>query len=304
MKLFKDFDVMRCHDWAPRHAFFPAIVEPKIDGVRGICIRWPGRKANWTVVSRNAKPIFHAENITGELESALRGAEIKHGVVFDGELHAGSLRETISIVKAPAPRSPKRLLFHAFDVLPLSLATNREIDALQLHERRDYLEELMNRIGGYARKISLWGRASDENKIKMHLDFALRNGYEGIVLKRPDSYYVRGYSYNWLKRKATYTAEFRVTGWQEGTKRLKGMLGAVLVTNHQTVKANITALRGSITASVGGGFSDLERITFWQKPKRILNRIITVEFKMITQNKKDTIFSLREPQFIAVRDYE
>lgn len=102
-------------------------------------------------------------------------------------------------------------------------------------------------------------------------------GYEGLILRQGD---------RWLKVKPKDNADVYVVGYQPGTKRLKGMMGALL-TNY---------------GKVGTGFTDEQR-KWWQMmydlhgDEWLHTVLIEAEFMEWTKNG-----IMRHPRFKRIRD--
>lgn len=117
--------------------------------------------------------------------------------------------------------------------------------------------------------------------IKACLKDAVAAGYEGLVLRQRD---------HWLKVKPVETYDVKVTGIIEGTGKHKGRMGALMTD----------------MGKVGTGFTDAERITFWnwhlevyendmvQAP--IVGMVIEVECMQLTPAGK-----FRHPRFVRIR---
>ena len=85
-----------------------------------------------------------------------------------------------------------------------------------------------------------------------------------------------------MKIKAEETLDLYVTGWEPGTGKYEGMIGALIV-NHKGVPVN-----------VGSGLSDTLR---QEDPAEIVGRMIEVEYHEVTPDG-----SLRHPRFKRFRD--
>jgi len=105
----------------------------------------------------------------------------------------------------------------------------------------------------------------------------VKEGYEGLILRQGDK---------WLKVKPKDTADILITGYQAGTGKHKGKMGALL-----TAKGK-----------VGTGFTDEDR-AWWQMMydlhglQWLTKVLIEVEFMEYTSNGK-----FRHPRFIRIRD--
>ena len=85
-----------------------------------------------------------------------------------------------------------------------------------------------------------------------------------------------------LKLKVMSTIDLRVIGFEEGTNKNKGKLGAVLV----KYKGNIV--------KVGSGWKENDRDEIWNNQEKYLNVILEIAYFEETTNKDGT-YSLRFP---------
>ena len=124
----------------------------------------------------------------------------------------------------------------------------------------------------------------NKQELESYYKYLLNQGYEGLVLKKPNSPYIRGYTAEWLKMKEKDTFDLKVVGMYEGKGKYKGMLGGLI------------CKFGNREVKVGGGFTDIQRKNFWQFPGLIMSMTIEVSAQEKT-NKR----SLRNPNFVRVR---
>jgi DNA ligase-1 len=83
--------------------------------------------------------------------------------------------------------------------------------------------------------------------------------------------------------------DLAITGFEEGSGRLKGTLGRINV----EYKGN--------TLGVGAGFSDEQRKWFWENKDNLIGRVISVQYFEETQNANG-VPSLRFPVFKELRE--
>jgi ATP-dependent DNA ligase len=118
---------------------------------------------------------------------------------------------------------------------------------------------------------------------------ALENGFEGLILKERDHTVEFGKrSTSWVKDKfTTETVDLRISGFEEGTGRNAGKLGAVEVETED----------GHKLGKVGTGFSDTEREKIWRNKMAYKDEIIEVKFD-VDEGYED---GLRFPAFVRFR---
>lgn len=125
----------------------------------------------------------------------------------------------------------------------------------------------------------LMGRVIDPDDLKLKglMQLRLDQGDEGLVIRQ---LHKSGLFYVWLKVVPKKKADVRITGFKEGTGRLKGTLGSIQ-TKH---------------GSVGSGFDDAMRAKIWADRATLKGTIIEVEYREVTEAGK-----LRFPAFSRFR---
>jgi DNA ligase-1 len=123
---------------------------------------------------------------------------------------------------------------------------------------------------------------------------AIVGGYEGIMIKDPEAPYECKRSHAWLKLKPFIEVSLEVQDVEEGTGRNLDRLGALVCSGNDDDK--------SINVNVGSGFSDNDRIEFWNNRNSLIGQIIEVRADAVTQNQDGT-YSLRFPRFKGFRGF-
>ena len=118
--------------------------------------------------------------------------------------------------------------------------------------------------------------------------------YEGIMLKEPNDGYERKRTDSWLKLKPVITLDLTVIGVEEGTGRNAGRMGALVFSGIDDGR--------EITTNVGSGYSDSERVEYWENRELVLGCIGEVMADAITQNQNGT-YSLRFPRMHRFRGF-
>lgn len=257
------------------------VIEPKLDGLRCIGIYKNGEVS---FCSRNNKPLYNLESIGEELKILIqRSGSIGEALVFDGEIYAGNWNDTISVVHAKKAVDTSKLKYYIFDVVDFKSWSEKTSAPLSL--RRVALEGKV----GLSDKIKIISQYRIESIDKVRQQHAqnIKDGFEGSVLKRLSSKYSYGRSKSWVKWKEEITLDVLVEGYEEGTGRNEGRLGAFLCD-----------LDGK-KLKVGGGYSDEQRDDFWNRKDDIVGKIIEIKGQEIT---KDGV--VRFPVFLRERVYK
>ncbi len=190
--------------------FFPRTVQPKLDGVRMLATRKPdGRVA---LFSRTGKPFDHLVPCFKQDISAL-----PVGVVLDGELflRGAGFQNILSMVKNTSGGAERdRLMYNVYDVASLRAGfVEREAFIADLFKRHKF--KRLERVHSVVAKT-----AAD---VERHMDAAIRDGFEGIMLRDPSAMYENGKrSSSLLKYKRFKDAEFRIVGHAEASGKDTG----------------------------------------------------------------------------------
>lgn len=299
------FDCMLAHKFeVHRVKKWPVVAEPKLDGVRVLAfvdiakpsVHFFSRSGKeFTTFDHLKAPLLRLiDNFREDLvnTSGYDNADaeyfIEHldcedfAVVFDGEIVSGSFNKTVSEVRKKDSQATDAI-FNVFDILPMSLfSKDDKVPSKHTYtERRQVLTELLPT--GKSGPIHLLPRylVSSEAEIDTLYESVRARGLEGLIIK-DDAPYYRRRNHAWMKIKAEETLDLLVTGWEPGTGKYEGMIGALIV-DHKGVPVN-----------VGSGLSDEFRQS---DPDEIVGRLIEVEYHEITPDG-----SLRHPRFKRFRD--
>ena len=98
-----------------------------------------------------------------------------------------------------------------------------------------------------------------------------------------------------MKWKPTITVDLNIVGFEEGTGRNQGRLGALICEGEDNGRV--------IHVNVGSGLRDGDRDEFWSSRADLLDRVVEVEADAVTQNQDGT-YSLRFPRFVRFRGFE
>ena len=117
---------------------------------------------------------------------------------------------------------------------------------------------------------------------------AVKADKEGLMVNL-DVPYQRKRHKGILKVKRFYTMDLEITGFEEGSGRLEGTLGSLVV----DFKGN--------EVRVGSGFSDEQREEFWRNREELLGALCEVKYKEISKDKTSGAESLQFPVFVTLR---
>jgi len=277
---------------------FPVYASPKIDGIR--CTVFGG-----VAYSRSLKPIpnEYVQAWVKEFADVLDG--------FDGELVVGSktdpncMQNSMAVMRKSGEPA---FCFYVFDVYD---------PRAPYEERGTILDTLLQHVSPDDPRIALvpqYTATGPGRLVTLEAQF-LEWGYEGMMIRRPDSLYKFGRSTEreggLVKVKRFTDAEAEVIGFVEEmhngneaktdalghTERStakgglvgKGTLGAFIVADHGK----------SMTFNIGTGFTAEQRADFWNRRDELLGSL--VKYKSFDHGVKE---APRHPVFLGFRHRE
>ena len=262
----------------------------KINGVRGTYY-------NGEIISRSGKAIYGINHIINDISKLPFNA---NEYVFDGELIRKNIdnisdnenfRIGTGIINSNSEKKYE-ICFVIFDLIPTEEFDSGQ-SSLTYKARKKQLLELKRYIEDHnisnINIVDMLYDGTDQSEINKYLDIMLKDGKEGLILNRDNKYYRRRNS-GILKIKKFYNIDLQVIGFQEGTGRLQNKLGAFIV-NYKGNKLY-----------VGSGMTDEERTLFWNNRNALISRIIEIQYKDETADKKTKNKSLQFPIFITLRE--
>lgn len=275
-------------------------LEVKLDGVRVLAVVG-GKSVN--LFSRNGKPFENFPQIAATLEPILKALPSVQlggrGYVFDGEIVGESFQQLMRQAHRKSDAKTDGMVYHVFDVVPLpefregrwakDQATRLEI-LERFREKLDTTDCIRIMPG---MNVDL-DTAEGHDIMRRFAEASVEQGYEGIMIKSLDTPYECKRTSSWMKWKPTITVDLSIIGFEEGTGRNAGRLGAIIcegIDNGKTIKVN-----------VGSGFSDSDRDSYYQSRDTLLSQIVEVEADAVTQNQDGT-YSLRFPRFVRFRSF-
>jgi len=230
------------------------IIEPKYDGVRVVLMVENG---DVTALTRNGKRVENIENLLLEAR-----CELPDGV-YDCEVFDSSWNATLSaITKAGAPNI-HTIRLNVFDYLTLE-EWRRRSSHTPLLSRKHRLEQVLRNVDcKYVRKVPYF--IVDQSGINKYYERFTKEGFEGAIIKDPNSYYLFKRSNAWLKLKERDVQTYKVVGIEAGTGKYTHVLGALIVQD-----------RDGTTFKVGGGFTDKQRKEFWENRNSLIGQCVEV----------------------------
>lgn len=264
-------------------------ITTKLDGFRMIAIK--GLTGEIKFYSRVGQPV---EGLT-EIEADL--AALPCNVALDGELTISNYFDMPSkdaykaaskIIRLKGDTPKTGLTYRVFDCLPAEEFFSQK-SYTTYDQRRQTLESFPKMT--HVEVLPVLYRGDDTSKIIEWLDKITAEGGEGVMVNLVNSPYRFTRCWDIMKVKKFQSLDLEVIDLEEGSGRLAGILGAILV-----------RYKGGNIVRVGSGFSDEERALYWSQPGLILNRVCEIKFFEESTNADGT-FSLRFPTWVSnIRD--
>lgn len=296
-------------------------IEVKLDGVRVITIVYPSGTVN--MYSRNGKELVNFPHIVEQF--AKHAVLLREPTVFDGEVMSASFQDLMKQVHRKSDVQSNDAVLNLFDIVTLADFQAGVSSRTQI-ERSTWLKQWFEHVADHMPNVTIVGQELvDLNttdgcaRFKAINQQAIDGGYEGIMIKDPESIYETKRSYAWLKQKPYIEVTLKATAIEEGTGKNAGRMGAVQFDGEDDGKV--------ISVSVGGGWSDQQRAVIWAshtgKPvaweKREEGEVITIievpdrsiigdlaeiRADAATKNQdSENVWSLRFPRFKTWRGF-
>ena len=273
-------------------------IEVKLDGVRVLVAVKP---TGVTMFSRNGKEFHNFGHIAAEIEAVIKDYPFDYPIMLDGEVMSANFQDLMKQVHRKDNVQANDAVLHLFDIIPMGHFKNGGWDKPQ-HERsamvKDWVEQhtsVLKHVQALDwETVDLDTTEGQERFVGLNKQ-AVDGGYEGVMIKDVDAPYTCKRSHSWLKAKPFIEVTLEVTGYEEGTGRNVGRLGALVCSGHDDGK--------EITVNCGSGFSDDNRTEFWSDRDSLIGQLVEVRADAVTQNQDGT-YSLRFPRFKTFRGFE
>lgn len=272
---------------------YPAFAQPKLDGHRCIAVIKDGKATLW---SRTRKPITGLPHIIATLE---KWAEFE-GIVeltLDGELYNHAYKDNFedltSFIRNPEPKlGHEAVQYHIYDVAAEKLEQHHRVEELRCFFARNRFKDTLV----FVETIT----AADEDELMLAFERFQLQGYEGLMVRNAAGQYVGTRSADLQKVKEAVDAEFMVVGVEEGRGKLAGHAIFVCVTSEMDVVINKKTYHipagKEFRAKMKGETAKLKQ--YFENPKLAIGRMMTVEFRGVTNKTK-------VPRFpVALRFFE
>jgi DNA ligase 1 len=277
------FECMLAAKYDAKKQVFPALSQPKLDGMRCNVTRH-------AMKSRGGKPIHSAPHIHQAIVAS--GVFEKYpDAVFDGELYNHHLRDNfekiISLTRQTKPtqadleESAKMVEFHCYDFIQ------------SMNDTRDWKARVAVR-DEFVYPAFIVKVQTDIVHNRTELDELygqyLESGYEGQMIREPHAPYTMKRTKSLLKRKEFVDEEFEVVDVIEGDGNRSGMAGRVVLANFRDPGT-------TFRAGIKGG--EAKYVRMLKEKNLLVGKKATIRY----QNLSNAAVP-RFPVCVAIRDYE
>lgn len=261
-------------------------VTEKLNGVRATFI-------NNELIARSGTVFQGLEHITKELTDLS-----KAGFVVDGELTLlnknglsdnEAFRVATGILNSDEQYKTK-IGLTVFDIVPIDDFYSGN-PTITYSERRKLLDALnyCGQVNKYVKTVPILYHGNDQSQISILLEQMVREDKEGLMINL-NVPYKRTRHRGILKVKRFYTMDLPIVRFEEGSGRLKGKLGGIVV----DYKNN--------EVKIGSGFTDEQRELIWNNQNDFMDLLCEVKYKEISYDKKTGLESLQFPIFVGFRN--
>ena len=262
-------------------------ITTKIDGGRIIAVKENGQVSFFTRAGQRYEGLVDLEREMLE--------RLPDNFVLDGEItlldyqnydSKSAYKQAMKITRADGEKHGVKML--VFDGMPLGDWKNQDSSFTYLQRRQmlDCMTGFFNSDLTYFELLPILYIGSDTSKILELLDSEIARGQEGVMINICDAPYEFKRTWNLMKCKKFDSLDLEVIEMEEGSGRLVGTLGAILV-----------RYKGGNIVRVGSGFSDAERRLYWAQPDLIMNKV--VEIKYFEESSSGNQLSLRFPTWCS-----
>lgn len=276
-------------------------LECKLDGVRVLAVV-SGNSCS--LFSRNGKEFLNFPHIAEAILDQRKAFQYGRGTgghfVLDGEIVGESFQKLMKQAQRKSDVETSGMVYHIFDIIPLDALKEGHCN-LQQYKRIEWLENARVRLeetdclrimGGLDVDLDT---AEGHDIMNRYAQDCVAEGFEGIMIKAMDAPYECKRSDFWMKWKPTISVDLTIVGFEEGTGRNEGRLGAIICEGEDNGR--------NIRVNVGTGLSDSNRDEYWIARDNLLGHLVEVQADAVTQNQDGT-YSLRFPRFLRFRDFE
>lgn len=282
---------------------FPAFVQTKLDGMRFNAIV-DVKANNVEYRSRNGKEVFVNNPLLDAAFIKMAMNIGMSGVVFDGELLVvdasgkyldrktgnGILNKAVKGTIKPEEVLQVRAVL--WDMIPTQYFRAGRCD-VDYETRLGTLDTAVDNLGEnlkYLVSVVKTKLVDTLYQARREFEKLYAAGEEGIILKDISAPWEDKRAKHQIKFKGELECDLICVGWEEGTGKNKGKLGALVLTSSDA----------SVNVSVGTGLTDSIRASL--KPQDVLNKVVAIKYNARIKSKDREADSLFLPVFVEIRE--
>ena len=298
------FECMLAHDGANHESKITGkkLLQKKLDGVRCLTVvDFESRTV--TMYTRNGKELVNFPHIVKAFEDNMDNWGRSY--VFDGEVMSADFQTLMTQIHRKSNANAADAVLNLFDIIPL-VEFKAGKSAMGQRRRANFLKNFENIFNDSGCITIVPHIEVDLDEFVGSIEFkdfnkkCINEGYEGIMIKDPDGLWEGKRSVAWLKQKPFIEVSLTVTAVEEGTGKNEGRMGALVCEGVDDDKR--------IVVNVGSGFSDDQRMEFWdaytKDPNSVVGQIVEVRADAATRSQdSEDIWSLRFPRFLRFRGF-
>jgi ATP-dependent DNA ligase len=280
---------------------FPAIAQLKMDGMRFNAIV---KGSTCEFRSRNGK-LIDIPNESFQHPFVAMAAHYKTDMVFDGELLVvditgkpldrktgnGILNKAVKgTMEEEESQSIRATLWDAIPIENFATGKFEEHYSIRLAKLSNAISDMVQSIPQWKHLVALVKHTqvdTPEMAQKVFLNY-LYDGQEGIILKDRFGIWEDKRAKHQVKYKGEFECDLICVGWDEGTGKNVGRLGAL----------QLESSCGMLKVGVGSGFNDKDRDEIG---KDVIGKIVAVKYNAVVDDKRKDTKSLFLPIFLEIR---
>ena len=243
---------------------FPGHFQPKLDGHRAIVTKKDGAMVMY---SRQGKPITTMGHILSHLED-----KVREGMFIDGELylHGEALQNIGSLIKKYRDGESEKVVYHVYDLMVDEPYT----------QRWSKLRMIVGIANFTPARLVPTMIANTMEEAQVFTDDAIKQGYEGGILRTPDEGYLAGFrSRQLLKIKKFDDSEHVIVDVIEGKDRLCNdvqlKVACFICETPEGQTFEVLAM---------GDMHEKDRV--WRQREKYIGKTLTVKHSGYTKDKK------------------
>jgi len=283
-------------------------ISTKLDGNRLLLFVFSKSGAPETIAySRNGKVFENFKHIENQIRlqyDTLRANSKypsmlgRNGFVLDGEIMSENFQALMKQSRRKKDADASDSIFNIFDIIPVEAFLEGHWNMSQ--QNRDSLLKKMFANPELTPNCQLVpyidvNLDTEEGQEQYHnfCQLQVKEGKEGAMIKDLSAPYICDRSTNWLKWKPIADFDLKIVSVEPGKGKHLGRMGAFVCEGIDNGKF--------ISVHVGSGFTDEQRIDFWNNRDKLLGQMVVVTADAISKNQNGT-YSLRFPRWKTFRD--